>query len=197
MTRQGGTVQITTQMVKDLREQTGAGIMDCRRALEESGGDVKKATQILQQQGLERAGKKAGRSTSQGLVWAYIHGGQAGQSGGRIGALVEVNCETDFVARTDDFRDLARDLAMQVAASAPQYVSEDQIPEDVLRKGVEEAGDRKRFIEHAALLSQPFIKEPGRTIEDLIKERIGKLGENIVVRRFARFELGADGDGEE
>jgi len=187
-------VQITTQMVKDLREQTGAGIMDAKRALETAEGDFTKATQILRQQGLDRAEKKSDRSTSQGLVWSYIHGGQAGQNGGRIGTLVEVNCETDFVARTEDFRTLVRDLAMHIAASNPRYVSPEDIPEDVLAQGEAEFGDRDKFIEQVALLKQPFVKDPRRSIEELIKEQVGKLGENIVVRRYARFELGVDAD---
>ena len=187
-------MQITTQMVKDLREQTGAGIMDAKRALETADGDFTKATQILRQQGLDRAEKKSDRSTSQGLVWSYIHGGQAGQNGGRIGTLVEVNCETDFVARTEDFRTLVRDLAMHIAASNPRYVSPEDIPEDVLAQGEAEFGDRDKFIEQVALLKQPFVKDPRRSIEELIKEQVGKLGENIVVRRYARFELGVDAD---
>ncbi len=184
-------MQITTQMVKELREQTGAGIMDAKRALETAAGDFTKATQILQQQGLQRAEKKSDRSASEGLVWSYIHGGQPGQNGGRIGTLVEVNCETDFVARTDDFRSLVRDIAMQVAALNPRYVSAEDIPAEALEAGVQEIGDRDKFVEQVALLSQPFIKDPKRTIQDLVKEQIGKLGENIVVRRFVRFELGA------
>ena len=187
-------MQITTQMVKDLREQTGAGIMDAKRALEAADGDFRKATHILQQQGLSRAEKKSGRETSEGLIWSYIHGGQSGQNGGRIGSLVEVNCETDFVARTDDFRALVRDIAMQVAASNPRYVSAEEIPEDELRTGEAEVGDREKYYEQVALLSQPFIKDPKRNIQDLVKEQIGKLGENIVVRRFVRFELGAGDD---
>jgi elongation factor Ts len=187
-------VQITTQMVKDLREQTGAGIMDAKRALESAEGDFTRATHILRQQGLDRAEKKSDRSTSQGLVWSYIHGGQAGQNGGRIGTLIEVNCETDFVARTEDFRTLVRDLAMHVAASNPRYISPDDIPADVLARGEAELGDRDKFIEQVALLKQPFVKDPRRSIEELIKEQVGKLGENIVVRRYARFELGVDSD---
>ena len=187
-------MQITTQMVKDLREQTGAGIMDAKRALESAEGDFSKATQILRQQGIARAEKKSDRSTSQGLVWSYIHGGQAGQNGGRIGSLIEVNCETDFVARTDDFRTLVRDIALHVAASNPRYISADDIPADVLAKGEAEFGDRDKFIETVALLAQPFVKDPRRSIQELIKEQVGKLGENIVVRRFARFELGVDSD---
>ena len=187
-------MQITTQMVKDLREQTGAGIMDAKRALEAADGDFTKATQLLQQQGLKRAERKSDREASEGLVWSYIHGGQPGQNGGRIGTLVEVNCETDFVARTEDFRSLVRDIAMQVAASNPSYVSESDVPQDALAAGEKEFGSREKYLEQATLLSQPFIKDPKRNIQDLIKEQIGKLGENIVVRRFVRFELGASDD---
>lgn len=187
-------MQITTQMVKDLREQTGAGIMDAKRALESAEGDFKKASQILRQQGLDRAEKKSDRATSQGLVWSYIHGGQPGQNGGRIGALVEVNCETDFVARTEDFRTLVRDIAMHIAATNPTYISADDIPADVLARGEAELGDRSKYIEQVALLEQPFVKDPRHSIQELIKEQVGKLGENIVIRRYARFELGVDSD---
>ena len=177
---------ITTEMIKELRERTGAGIMDAKRALEEAGGDMERAAEILRQQGLARAARKAGRETSQGLVHAYIHGG------GRIGALIEVNCETDFVARTDEFKQLVHDLAMQVAATAPRYVSVEDVPADVLEEGAREAGSAEKFFEQAVLLAQPFIKDPSRTVEEVIKEAIARLGENIRVRRFARFELGND-----
>jgi len=178
-------VQITTQMVKELRERTGAGIMDAKRALEQTEGNLELAAANLRQQGLDHAQKKAGRIASQGLVEAYIHGG------GRIGALVELNCETDFVARTTEFQNLAHDLAMQVAATDPRYVAPGDIPESALAEGEREYGDRASFTKQAALLAQPFIKEPRRTVEDVIKDHIAKLGENVVVRRFARFELGA------
>jgi elongation factor Ts len=184
-------VEITTQMVKELRERTGAGIMDAKRALQETDGDMKKAAAIIEEKGLKRAEKVGGRMASQGFVWSYIHGAQPGQNGGRIGALVEVNCETDFVAKTEEFRNLCRDIAMQVAASDPKYISAADIPADELNSGAEQAGSNDKYAEKVALLSQPFIKEPSKSVEDLIKERIGKLGENIVVRRFARFELGA------
>jgi elongation factor Ts len=173
-------------MVKQLREQTGAGIMDCKRALQETSGDLAKAAEILRQQGLAKAEKKAGRAAAQGLVEPYIH------AGGRIGAIVELNCETDFVARTDDFRALAHDLAMQVAATSPRYVSEDDIPQGDSAALEDEFGDRKRALEAVSLLDQPFIKDPKVSVRDLVKQQIGKLGENIVVRRFARFEVGAD-----
>ncbi|HET7034796.1 MAG TPA: elongation factor Ts, partial [Thermomicrobiaceae bacterium] len=179
------------QMVKDLRERTGAGVMDAKRALEASDGDMKKAAAIIEEQGLKRAEKKEGRGTSEGLVWSYIHGGTPGQTGGRVGALVEINCETDFVARTDDFRALCRDVAMQVAAMDPKYITAADIPQAELR---EQAGNAEKYAERVALLSQPFIRDASKTISDLVRERIGKLGENIVVRRFARFELGAAPD---
>ncbi|MCS7050600.1 MAG: translation elongation factor Ts [Thermomicrobium sp.] len=179
-------MSITTEMIKELRERTGAGIMDAKRALEEAGGDMERAAEILRQQGLTRAARKAGRATSQGLVHAYIHGG------GRIGALIEVNCETDFVARTAEFKQLVHDLAMQVAATAPQYVSTDEIPPQALEEGAERFGSREKFVQQVALLAQPFIKDPSRTVEDVVKEAIARLGENIRVRRFARFELGSE-----
>jgi elongation factor Ts len=182
----GGLVTITTAMIKELRERTGAGIMDAKRALEEAGGDMERAAEILRQQGLARAARIAGRATGQGLVHAYIHGG------GRIGALIEVNCETDFVARTDIFKQLVHDLAMQVAATAPRYVSVEDIPPDVLEEGIQEAGSRDKFLQQVVLLAQPFIKDPSKTVEEVIQEAIARLGENIRVRRFARFELGSD-----
>ena len=176
---------ITATQVKELREQTGAGIMECKRALEETGGNLDRAADILKQQGLAKAEKKAGRVASQGVVEPYIH------AGGRIGAIVEVNCETDFVARTSDFRTLAHDLAMQVAATSPRFVSEEEIATDEFASLEREYGDRKRALEVVSLLDQPFIKDPKFSIRELIKSQIGKLGENIVVRRFARFEVGA------
>jgi len=179
-------VSVTAQMVKELRERTGAGVMDAKRALEAANGDMERAASLLREQGLARAEKKAGRATSQGLVDAYIHGA------GRIGSLIEVNCETDFVARTQEFRDLVHDLAMQVAATAPRYVSADEIPADELEAGAQEAGSQEKYIERVVLLAQPFIKDPSRTVEEIVKEAIARLGENIRVRRFARFELGVD-----
>ena len=182
----GNDVAISAGQVKELREQTGAGIMECKRALEESDGNMDRATDILKQQGLAKAEKKAGRAATQGVVEPYIH------AGGRIGAIVEVNCETDFVARTPDFRALAHDLAMQVAATSPRYLSEDEIGADDFATLEREYGDRKKALEAVSLLDQPFIKDPKFAIRDLVKAQIGKLGENIVVRRFARFEVGAD-----
>ncbi len=177
-------MQISAAMVKELREKTGAGIMDAKRALEEVEGNMDKAAQVIAQQGLARAEKKTDRQASQGLVEPYIHGG------GRIGAMVEINCETDFVARTPDFQGLAHDIAMQIAALNPQYVSEDEIPSDVLNAKAEELGSKEVAVKQLALLSQDFIKDSGKTIEEVIKDGIAKLGENIVVRRFSRFELG-------
>jgi elongation factor Ts len=168
-------VEITASAVKELRDRTGAGVMECKRALVEAGGNVNKAIEILNQQGLARAEKKSGRIATQGVIDAYIH------AGGRIGAMVEVNCETDFVARTEDFRRLAHDIAMQVAATGPKYLRREDVPAD----------DAARASE-LALLAQPFIKEPGVTIEDLIKRNVAKLGEAIRVGRFARYALGEE-----
>ncbi len=181
---------MSTSQVKELRERTGAGIMECKRALEDANGNLEKATEILRQQGLAKAEKKVGREARQGLVESYIH------AGGRIGAMVEVNCETDFVARTDDFRNLARDFAMQVAAMSPKYVSIDDVPDSAKEAGVKEHGDEKRFYEADVLLRQPFIRDQRRSMDDLVRDAIAKLGENIIVRRFARFELGESGPDE-
>ena len=164
---------VTVDDIKALRQITGAGVMDSKRALEEASGDIKKAEEILRQQGIASAAKKANRATNQGLVESYIH------SGGRIGAIVEVNCETDFVARTEEFKELAHSLAMQVAAMSPSYVDESSAPED---ETVDAAQD--------CLLQQPFIRDPAKTVQDLVNETVGKLGENVRVRRFTRFSLG-------
>ena len=165
---------VTTDDVKRLREETGAGVMDSKRALEEAGGDFGRARELLREKGMAAAAKRADRSTGQGVVEAYIH------AGGRIGALVEVNCETDFVARTDTFRALARDIAMQVAAMDPAGLTIEDVPEDA-------PGDRAQH----ALLTQSFIKDSSRTIEDLIREVIAQTGENVRVNRFSRFALGS------
>jgi elongation factor Ts len=165
--------EITTAMIKELREATGAGVMDAKRALEEAGGDTAKATSILREKGVAAAAKRADRATNQGVIESYIHGG------GRIGVIVELNCETDFVANTEDFRKLARDVAMQVAAMDPKVVSAEE------RTAEHEGSDAE-----VVLLSQPFIREPGRTIGDLVKDLIAKTGENVRVSRFVRFELG-------
>ncbi|HYI25597.1 MAG TPA: translation elongation factor Ts [Thermomicrobiales bacterium] len=176
---------ITTEQVRALRDKTGAGIMDSKRALENAGGDITRATEILRQQGLARAGKKSDRSALQGLVEPYIHGG------GRIGALIEINCETDFVARTPDFQTLAHDVAMQVAAIPPRYVTVDDVPEDAIPALEKEFGSKDEAFKQVVLMEQTFIKDAKKTINDIVREGIAKLGENIVVRRFARFELGA------
>ncbi|MGH2614804.1 MAG: translation elongation factor Ts [Thermomicrobiales bacterium] len=178
---------ITADQVKQLRAQSGAGIMECKRALEDVGGDLAKAADLLKQQGLAKADKKTGRVASQGLIEPYVHGG------GRIGAIVEVNCETDFVARTPDFRELAHDLAMQVAATSPSYLSSDDVPAEAWEQLEREHGGREKATAAVILLDQPFIRDPKLTIRDLVRDRIAKLGENIVVRRFARFEVGSDG----
>jgi elongation factor Ts len=177
------TAQVTAGAVKALREETGAGIMDCKRALEQAGGDAEQAKTILREQGLASTEKKAGRETGQGLVESYIHtvGGV-----GRIGALVEINCETDFVARTDEFKQLAREVALQVAAMNPRFITREEAPPEV----VEAEGLTAEQVEAASLLSQDYIRDTSRTIGQLIKEAVAKTGENIRVRRFARFELG-------
>jgi elongation factor Ts len=169
----GDNLEITTGQIKELRTESGAGVMDCRNALKECSGDKAKALEILQKQGFVKAQKTAGLVAKQGLVASYIH------AGGRIGALVEVNTETDFVARTAEFQELAHNIAMQVAAMAPEYLSKDTCP-----TGVE------IDFQNACLLLQPYIKDPTKTVQDLITELISKTGENIIVTRFTRFELG-------
>lgn len=164
--------EITLDLIKELRERSGGGVMDCKRALEATGGNIDKAVAYLQEQGIASAAKKANRETSQGLIDSYIHAG-------RIGALVEVNCETDFVARTPEFQTLVHELAMHVAAANPQYITADEIP-----AGTEGSA------EELALLEQPYIRDAGKSIRQLVQETIGKTGENIQIRRFTRFELG-------
>jgi len=159
-----------TELIKELREQTGAGIMECKKALEDSAGDIGKATQLIKERGLAMAEKKKDREAGQGLIDSYIHAG-------RIGALIELNCETDFVARTDDFKTLAREIAMQVAATNPSRISASEASTD----GTD--GD-------VPLLDQPYIRDASKTIQELVNETIAKVRENVVIRRFARFELG-------
>ena len=166
-------ITITTEQIKNLREESGGGIMDCRNALKEANGDKAKALELLQKQGFIKAQKSAGRVAKQGLIVSYIHGG------GRIGALIEVNCETDFVARTAEFQDMCHNVAMQVAAMDPQYLSKNECP-----TGVE------IDFQHACLLMQPYIKDPAKTIQDVVAELISKTGENIIIARFQRFEVG-------
>lgn len=196
-------MEISAKLVRDLRERTGAGMMDCKKALEESAGDIEKAIEFLRIRGLSKAAKKAGRETSEGLVYSYIH------PGSRIGVLVEVNCETDFVARTDDFQNLVKNLAMHIAAAAPLGVSRDDIPADLLAKerdvfraqALEEGkpaavvekivqGRIDKFYAESALLDQVYVKDNDKKVADLVAEAISKLGENIKVARFARFQLG-------
>jgi elongation factor Ts len=196
-------LDITTEMVKELRTRTGAGVLDCKKVLQETNGDIERATEILREKGLARAAKKAEREAKEGLIEAYTH------MGGKIAVLVEVNCETDFVARTLDFKTLAHDLAMQIAAANPRYVKVDDVPADVLEaerntyrtQAADEKkpanvverivdGKLKNFYTEACLLEQPFIKEPKLTINDIVKQAIAKLGENIQVRRFVRYQIG-------
>lgn len=194
---------ITADQVKVLREKTGAGMMDCKRALEEAGGDMEKAIEYLREKGLAAAAKKAGRTAAEGVIEAYIH------LGGKLGVLVEVNCETDFVARTPEFREFARDIAMQVAAANPQYLRREDVPAEVLEKEKEilraqalnegkpekvvdriVEGRLEKFYSENCLLEQPFIKDPDKKVRDLLAEKIARIGENIVIRRFVRFQLG-------
>lgn len=168
-------MSISKTSIKELREQCGAGVMDCHKALIETNGDIDQALEMLREKGFSKAAKKADRVTREGLVEAYIH------TGGRVGAMVELNCETDFVARTDEFKGLAHDLAMQVAAMCPRFISEEEIPEA-------EKADTDAAVD--CLLQQAFIKDPGVSINDIIVQAIAKTGENIRVSRFARFELG-------
>ncbi len=194
---------ITAQMVKELRERTGAGMMACKKALQETDGDIEKAIDKLREMGLASAAKKAGREAKEGKIASYIH------AGGKIGVLVEVNCETDFVANTDEFNNLCKDIAMHIAAANPQYVSREEVPEEVLEKeknimkeqlrqqGKPEnildkivEGKIEKFYEETCLLDQPFIKDDSVTVKDLIQNTIAKLGENIIVRRFTRFQIG-------
>ena len=168
-------MEIPTARIKELRDQSGAGIMECRNALIEAEGEMEKALQILREQSLFKAEKKSKRSTSQGLIETYVH------TGGRIGSMVELNCETDFVARTDEFKELAHCLAMQVTAQDPLFISREQVPEGA---DIEP--------ETACLLLQPYIKNPEQIVQDIITETVAKVGENIKVNRFARFELGQE-----
>ncbi|ACV58446.1 MULTISPECIES: translation elongation factor Ts [Alicyclobacillus] len=195
--------EITAAMVKELRERTGAGMMDCKKALTEAGGDMEQAIVILRERGLAQAAKKAGRIAAEGVVEAYIHGG------GRIGVLVEVNCETDFVAKNEEFRAFVKDIAMHIAASNPQYVRREEVPQDVierereilraqtLNEGKPEhvvdkivEGRLEKFFKENCLLEQPFVKDPDKTVDTLVKEKIATIGENISIRRFARFVVG-------
>ena len=168
-------MEVSVESIKELREQTGAGIMDCKRALQETKGNMAEAEQYLISKGIASAAKKASRVTNEGLIESYIH------SGGRIGALVELNCETDFVARTDDFKTLAHDIAMQVAAMNPQYINSDDVPDEK---------DDTEINEDDFLVNQACIKDPSKTVENMISDAVGKMGENIRITRFIRFAIG-------
>ena len=195
--------EITAALVKELRERTGAGMMDCKKALSATDGDLEKAIDFLREKGLAAAAKKAGRVAAEGLVEAYIHGG------GRIGVLVEVKCETDFVAKTDAFKELVKDIAMHIAATNPSYLKREEVPtaeleheqavlaeqarnegkpEKIIEKMV--AGRIEKYYKEVCLMEQPFVKDPDKTISDLITESIAKIGENISIRRFTRYQLG-------
>jgi elongation factor Ts len=194
---------ITAAMVKELREKTGAGMMDCKKALTETNGDMEKAIEWLREKGIASAAKKAGRIAAEGIVEAYIHGG------GRIGVLVEVNCETDFVAKTDQFKSFVKDIAMQIAAMKPKYVRIEDVPEEEIQKEREilkqqalnegkpehivdkmVEGRLKKHFQDICLLEQAYVKDPEKTIDQLVKETIAVLGENISIRRFVRYEMG-------
>lgn len=194
---------VSAAQVKELREKTGAGMLDCKKALEEANGDMTRAAEILREKGLAAAAKKASRIATEGVVESYIHGG------GRIGVLVEVNCETDFVGKTDQFREFVRDIAMHIAASNPKYIRREDVPQEELDKEREilrtqalnegkpekvvdkiVEGRISKYFEENCLLEQPFVKDPDKTVQDLLNEKISTIGENIAIRRFARFELG-------
>jgi elongation factor Ts len=196
---------ITAQMVKELREATGAGVLDCKQALQENDGDFERAVEFLREKGIAAAAKRSHREAKEGLIGSYIH------AGSRVAALVEVNCETDFVARTAEFQELAHDLAMQVVAAKPSYLRPEDVPAEVVEKEkaiyraqmedsgkpehvVERVVDGKlaKFYEEACLFRQPFIKDSAMTVGDLIQDRNALLGENIVVRRFVRYEIGGE-----
>ena len=166
-------MEISLDKIKAVREQAGAGVMDAKKALEDSGGDIEKALDTLRDKGMASAIKKGGRETGEGLIETYVHGG------GKVGVMLEVNCETDFVARTDDFKELCHNLAMQIAAMSPIYINADEIPDD-----------EKRSPEELALTSQAYIRDPAVSVSDLILEAADKLGENVNIKRFSRFALG-------
>jgi len=195
--------EITAQMVKELREATGSGIMDCKKVLAEADGNMDKAIELLRKKGLAKAAKRAGRSTSEGIVYSYIH------TGARLGVLVEVNCESDFVAKTEDFENFAKDIAMHIAAANPAGLVPEDVDQSVIEKEreiyraqmLEEGkpeniidkivdGKVEKFYKEVCLLSQQYIKDPQKTVEDVLKETIGKIGENIQIKRFARFQIG-------
>ncbi len=196
-------MEVTAAMVKELRNQTGVGIMDCKDALKETRGDMEKAVEFLRKKGLAKAQKRAGRATSQGVVQSYIHAGE------QIGVLVEVDCETDFVAKTDDFRSFTRNLAMHIAATDPIGIRPEDIPDEVKEREIEiyraqaremgkpdkvvdkiAEGKLKKFLEESCLLNQKYVKDPDITIQDLLNELVAKTGESITIRRYARYQIG-------
>ncbi len=196
-------MSITASLVNELRIKTGAGMMDCKKALEQTGGDIEKAIDYLRKRGVQQAEKKVGRSANQGIIQSYIH------PGSRLGVLVEVNCETDFVARTPDFQEFAKDVAMQIAAANPLVVDRSELDQEKINKELEiyrdqalqqgkpEAildkiaqGKLEKYYQEVCLLEQSFVKDPNKTIRDLLNEKISKLGENMILRRFVRFQLG-------
>jgi len=201
--------EISSAMVRELRDRTGAGMMDCKKALSQVGGDVDKALVFLREKGLAAAAKRSSRTAAEGAVGSYIH------AGGKIGVLMEINCETDFVARTDDFQSLVRELAMQVAAANPRYLRREEVPADVLeqeksifRTQAAESGKPEQVVEkivngkiekffsEICLLEQVYIKDPDKKVGDLVTDAVSKMGENLVVRRFARFQLGEESTNE-
>ena len=198
-------MEITSKMVKELRDMTNAGMMDCKKALKETDGDFEAAVKFLREKGLSSAAKRAHKAANEGQIFSYIH------SNNKLGVIVELNCETDFVAKTDDFQTLGRNLAMQVAAAAPMVVKREDIPEDMLAKEMEifrnqaiesgkpekvldiiVEGKVEKFYSEVVLLEQAFIKDDKVKVEELLKETIGKLGENMIIKRFARFQLGEE-----
>ncbi len=200
-------MDIDVSLVKDLRQKTGAGIMDCKRALKETQGNIDKAIEFLRQKGLAKATKRVGRRADEGLIGSYIH------AGGRIGVLVEVNCETDFVARTQEFKDLVKDISMHIAATDPQYLRREDIPEEIIQKekhilrmqalemGKPEKvvdriveGKMERFFSEVCLLEQAYVKDLDVTVGDLLNSLVGKIGERIAIRRFSRYQLGEEAD---
>jgi len=196
------TITIPAQAVADLREKTGAGLLDCKKALTEANGNVEEAITILRKKGAASAAKKAERATKEGVVESYIH------VGGKVGVLIEVNCETDFVARNDDFRAFVKDLCLQIAAASPQYVTREEVPEAEVQKERDIAaaqvagkppaavqkiveGKLEKFYSTLCLVDQPFVKLPEKTVKEMVTERIAKIGENIQIRRFVRYQLGS------
>jgi len=196
-------LKITTEMVKELREETGAGVLDCKNILQETDGDFDKAVEYLRQKGLAEAAKRADRVANEGTIGSYVH------AGSRVAALVEINCETDFVARTDDFLTLAHDLAMQVVAAKPKYLLPEDVPAEVIGAEKERAqmegsgkpehvvdkivqGKLQKYYQEVCLMQQPFIKDDDLTVQEVVTQMVAKLGENILVRRFVRFEMGEE-----